>query len=145
MNPFRGRAVIGVIALFAAAPAANAQQGFTDAFPAEEFAARRAKVMRSIGGGGAVLQVTTERRGESPLRQSNQFFYLTGVTEPRAFLVVDGRTRKSTLFLTPATPRRARAIGPYLDVNEASQKATGIDAIEPRDAFTAAIAKIAAE
>ena len=145
MNPSRGRAVIGVIALFAAAPAANAQQGFTDAFPAEEFAARRAKVMRSIGDGVAVLQGTTERRGESPLRQSNQFFYLTGVTEPRAMLIVDGRTHSSTLFLTPRTAGRQRAIGPYLDVGDSSARVTGLDAIVPRDSFTTAIARLAAE
>jgi Xaa-Pro aminopeptidase len=133
------------LALLIAAASAVAQQGFTDAFPPEEFAARRAAVMAQIGDGVAILQGTTERRGESPLRQSNQFFYLTGVTEPRAFVLIDGRTKRTTLFLTPATPRRERAIGPYLDVNEASRKLTGVEAIEPRDAFTAAVAKIAAE
>ena len=130
--------------LLAAAPAIP-QQGFTDAFPPEEFSRRRAAVIEQIGDGVAILQGTTERRGESPLRQSNQFFYLTGVTEPRAFVLIDGRTRKTTLFLTPATPRRERAIGPYLDVNEASRKLTGVDAIEARDTFTAVVAKIAAE
>jgi len=130
--------------LLAASPVI-AQQGFTDAFPSEEFGTRRAAVIAQIGDGVAILQGTTERRGESPLRQSNQFFYLTGVTEPRAFVVIDGRTKRSTLFLTPATPRRERAIGAYLDVNEASRKTTGVDAIEPRDAFTAAVARIASE
>ena len=134
-----------LFALLLAAAPAIAQQGFTDAFPPEEFAARRGRVIAQIGDGVAVLQGTTERRGESPLRQSNQFFYLTGVTEPRAFLIIDGKSRKTTLFLTPATPRRVRAIGPYLDVNEESRRTTGVDALEPRDAFTAAVAKIAAE
>ncbi len=87
--------------LLASSPAV-AQQGFTDAFPPEEFAARRERVIAQIGDGVAILQGTTERRGESPLRQSNQFFYLTGVTEPRAFLIIDGKARKATLFLTPA-------------------------------------------
>src|SRR5574338_1164602 len=87
MRAFRSSRVIGISLAAALAIAstqrASAQQGFTDAFPPEEFAARRAKVMASIGDGVAVLQGTTERRGESPLRQSNQFFYLTGVVEPR--------------------------------------------------------------
>jgi len=125
--------------------AAPAQQGFTDAFPPEEFAARRARVMTSIGNGVAILQGTTERRGESPLRQSNQFFYLTGVVEPRAMLVIDGRTRRSTLYLTPRTPARERAIGPYLDVGDSSARATGLDAIVPRDSFTVAVARLAAD
>jgi Xaa-Pro aminopeptidase len=123
----------------------SAQQGFTDTAPAEEFAARRAKVMTSIGDGVAILQGTTERRGESPLRQSNQFFYLTGVTEPRAFLILDGRARTSTLYLTPRTAARMRAIGPYLDVGDSSAKATGLDAIVPRDSFTTAVSRLATD
>ncbi|MEO8360482.1 MAG: Xaa-Pro peptidase family protein [Vicinamibacteria bacterium] len=125
--------------------AAFAQQGFTHAFPPEEFAARRVKVLSQIGDGVAILQGTTERRGESPLRQSNQFFYLTGVTEPRPLLIIDGKTKKTTLFLIPSTQRRGRAIGPYLGVNDASRATTGVDAIEPRDAFAAALTQIAAD
>lgn len=134
----------GLAAALLASPS-HAQQGFTDAFPKEEFAERRAKVMVKIGDAVAILQGTTERRGESPLRQSNQFFYLTGVTEPRAFVVIDGRAKKTTLYLAPATPRRQRAIGPYLGVDDASRATTGVDAIEPREAFTTAVAAIAAD
>jgi Xaa-Pro aminopeptidase len=124
---------------------AAAQQGFTDAFPPQEFAARRAHVMASIGDGVAVLQGTTERRGESPLRQSNQFFYLTGVVEPRAMLVIDGRARRSTLFLALRTAARERAIGPYLDVGDSSARVTGLDAVVPRDSFATAVARLGAE
>jgi Xaa-Pro aminopeptidase len=122
-----------------------AQQGFTDAFPPEEFAARRTRVMTEIGDGAAIMQGTTERAGESPLRQSNQFFYLTGVVEPRALLIIDGKTKRTTLFLGPTAPGRERMIGPYLGPNEASVKATGIDAIVPRDSFATMLARIAAE
>lgn len=133
------------IAIVLLAGTALGQQGFTPAFPAEEFAARRERVLAQIGDSVVIMQGTTERRGESPLRQSNQFFYLTGVVEPRALLIIDGRSRRTTLFLTPATARRERAIGPYLDVNEASRKLTGVDAIEPREAFGAALTRIAAD
>ena len=125
--------------------ALGAQQGFTDAFPPAEFAARRARVMQSLGDGVAILQGTTERRGESPLRQSNQFFYLTGVVEPRAFLIIDGKTHQSTLFLASRTAARQRMIGPYLDVGDSSARAIGVDAIAPRDSFSAAVARIAGE
>ena len=56
-----------------------AQPVISDIFPPEEFAARRAKVMAQIGDGIAILQGTTERPGEQPLRQSNHFYYLSGV------------------------------------------------------------------
>ena len=126
-------------------PRLPAQQGFTDAFPPAEFAARRAKLMTSIGDGVAILQGTTERRGESPLRQSNQFFYLTGVVEPRAMLIIDGKTRRSTLYLVPRTPGRERAIGPYLDVGDSSAKVTGIDAVVSRDSFATAVSSLGVE
>jgi Xaa-Pro aminopeptidase len=147
--PSRIRAVIAVAALVGLTTiprlSLEAQQGFTDAFPPEEFAARRAKIMTSIGDGVAILQGTTERRGESPLRQSNQFFYLTGVVEPRALLIIDGKTRRSTLYLTPRTPARERAIGPYLDVGDSSARATGLDAISPRESFTTAVSRLASD
>jgi len=143
MNARFFRAVAFAVA-FVARPA-HAQQGFTDAFPPEEFAARRAKVMTSIGDGVAIIQGTTERRGESPLRQSNQFFYLTGVVEPRALLIIDGKANRSTLFLVPRTAARERAIGPYLDVGDSSARVTGMDAIVPRDSFTAAVGRLALE
>lgn len=123
----------------------SAQQGFTDAFPPEEFAARRARVMSAIGPAVAILQGTPERPGESPLRQSNQFFYLTGVVEPRALLIIDGRDKRTTLFLQPRTARRERMIGPYLGVDSESVRITGVDAIAPRDSFATALARIGAE
>jgi Xaa-Pro aminopeptidase len=134
-----------LLAFFVTGGSALAQQGFTAAFPPEEFATRRNAVMKQIGDGVAILQGTAERRGESALRQSNQFFYLTGVTESRALLIIDGRTKRTTLFLSPATPRRQRAIGPYLDVDEESRKTVGVEALEPRDAFSQAIAQIAGD
>src|SRR5262249_57085878 len=77
--------------------------------------------------------------------QRNQFFYLAGVGEPRAMLVIDGRTRRSTLYLTPRTAARERAIGPYLDVGDSSARVTGLDAIVPRDSFTVAVSRLAAD
>lgn len=145
MTPVSVRRLIAIALLALSTRRATAQQGFTNAFPADEFAARRAKVMGSIGDGVAILQGATERRGESPLRQSNQFFYLTGVTEPRAMLIIDGKAHRSTLFLTPRTAARERAIGPYLDVGDSSARATGLDAIVPRDSFATAVSRLAAD
>ena len=56
----------------------------TEIFLLDEFAARRTKVFAAIGDAVAVVQGTMERPGEEPLRQNNQFFYLTGVVEARA-------------------------------------------------------------
>ena len=116
----------------------------TEIFPAEEFAARRAKVFDAIGDAVAILQGTTERGGEEPLRQNNQFFYLTGVVEPRALVLLDGRTRKTTLFLQPADARHDdRMYGPALAPGDAAVRATGIDAVLPRDEFARAAGTLA--
>ena len=120
-----------------ALPAA-AQPVFTNVFPPDEYAMRRAKVMEKIGDAVAIMQGTTERPGEQPLRQSNQFFYVTGVVEPRALLVIDGRTKKSTLFLNPRNEtREKRMFGPGLYPGDEAVKETGIEAVLPRDDFKA--------
>src|SRR5215471_5126503 len=92
-----------------------AQPVFTDVFPPGEYAARRAKVYAKIGDSVAIMQGTIERPGEQPLRQSNQFHYLTGVVEPRAVLLLDGKAKRSTLFLNPRNEQREkRMYGPGL-------------------------------
>lgn len=110
-----------------------AQPVFTNVFPPEEFAARRTKVMERIGDAVAIVLGTTEPPGEVPLRQNNQFHYLCGVVEPRAILVIDGKTKKTTLFLNPRNPaRETSAFGPGLYPGDEAAKATGIDAVLPR-------------
>src|SRR4051812_2315702 len=125
---------------------AVAQPVFTGAeiFPPEEFAARRAKVMEKIGDAVAILQGTTERPGEQALRQNNQFFYLTGVIEPRAIVAIDGRSKKTTLYLPPKNERREqRMMGPALSPGPEAAAATGIDEVLPRDEFARAVAEYA--
>src|SRR5437870_6031467 len=112
-----------------------AQPVFTDVFPPDEYAGRRARVMEKIGDGVAILQGTTERPGEQPLRQSNQFFYLCGVVEPRAILVLDGKAKRSTLYLYAGAERRERMFGSALFPNDAAATATGLEAVRPRDEF----------
>src|SRR5580700_3158601 len=117
-----------LIVLVALVKTCAAQPVFTNVFPPDEYAARRARVMDKIADGVAILQGTTERPGEQPLRQANQFFYLCGVVEPRAILVIDGRSRKTTLFLQPFNERREKTMfGPGLSPGADAAHATGID------------------
>jgi len=102
--------------------------------------------MAKIGDAVAVIQGTTERPGEQPLRQANQFFYISGVVEPRAILLIDGKTKRTTLFLNPRNERRENnMLGPGLYPGDEAARATGIDSVQPRDAFKAAIEAIAKE
>ena len=78
--------LVTLLAATLLAASAFAQPTFrgTDIFPPEEFAVRRAKLMDKIGDSVAIVLGTTEPPGEMPFRQNSQFFYLTGITEPRA-------------------------------------------------------------
>ena len=116
---------------------------FTDAFPSEEFAARRARVLTAIGDGIAVLQGATEYPAYVPFRQNNQFFYLTGVEVPRAVVLLDGKTGQTTLFVPPRNERAERSEGPVLVPGEEAARLTGISAVRPRDEFAAAFAAAA--
>jgi Xaa-Pro aminopeptidase len=117
-------------------------------FPPDEFAARRAKLFDAIGDAVAILQGTTERPGEQPLRQSNQFFYLTGVVEPRALAILDGRTKRTTVFMVPDDERRRRQInrmyGTGLVPGPDAARAIGVDEVLSRPAFAAALDAIGA-
>jgi len=118
----------------------------SDIFPPEEFSARRARVMAKIGDAVAILQGTTERPGEQPLRQANQFFYISGVVEPRAILVMDGSAKRSTLFLNPKNERRERNMfGPGLVPGEEAARTTGIESVLARDDFKALLDSVAKE
>ena len=112
---------------------------FSTAVPKEEFAARRAKVMQKIGDGVAVLQGATETSAYEKFRQSNQFYYLTGVPTPRAILVLDGRAKTSMLFLLPNDPQMERSEGPLLGPGAAAEQLTGIERVRPSADFDALV------
>ena len=135
-----------IFLLMAMAGSAAAQPVFTNVFPPEEFAERRARVMQKIGDGAAIVLGTTEPPGEMPLRQGNQFFYVSGVVEPRAILLIDGKTKRSTLFLNPRNAQReASMYGPGLSPGEEAAKSTGIDEVLPRGDFQATVEALAKE
>jgi Xaa-Pro aminopeptidase len=120
-------------------------QLFTAAFPPEEFAARRTRVMTAIGDGVAVLQGATELPSYLAFRQNNHVFYLTGVEVPRAIVLIDGRTRRTTLFLPPRDERMERSEGPILVPGDDAVRLTGIEAVAPRDEFAAALDALAGD
>ena len=118
---------------------------FTDALPASEFAARRARVLQQIGDGAVVMQGTAELPSYLKFRQNNQFFYLTGVEVPRAILVLDGRTSTATVFLNPRDERAERSEGPVLTPGPDAEKLTGITRVRDRGEFAGVLASLAAE
>lgn len=101
-------------------------------FPAEEFVERRARVMEAIGDDAiAIVQGAPAAPGFVVFRQSNEFYYLTGIEVPQAYLLVDGRQRRSLLFLPRRDPRKERGEGRMLSAEDTEEviAATGVDAV----------------
>ncbi|MBA2306262.1 MAG: aminopeptidase P family protein [Acidobacteria bacterium] len=139
----RATTLIAALVLLSA-PAASAQPVFTDSLPRQEFAERRARLMEKIGDGVAIIQGTVETGNSLKFRQNNQFYYLTGVEVPRAILLVDGKTKRSALFLPPRNESRERSEGPILSPGPEAVQLTGIESVETRNHFDAALKAAAA-
>ncbi len=122
--------------LLPASPRAHAQvpeEGkplFTPFFPAEEFAARRARLFEAMGD-SAIAVFQGAPAAWARFRQDNQFFYLCGVEAPHAYLLLDGRTRRTTLYLLPRNERRAGTDGNTLTADDSvrAQGLVGVDAV----------------
>ena len=138
------RPTVLAAALLLSVTSASAQPLFTDSLPKEEFAERRARLMEKIGDGVAIIQGAAETGNSLKFRQNNQFYYLTGVEVPRAILLVDGKARRSTLFLPPRDERRERSEGPILVPGAEAATITGIESVLARDEFAAALKTAAA-
>lgn len=126
---------------------AGAQPVIRNIFPPEEFAARRARLFEKIGDGVAILEGTTERPGEQPFRQGDEFYYLTGVAEARAIAVLDGRTKETTIFLLPENPTDVSSkFGPgALYPGEDSARLIGVTNVLPREQFGKVMSAIGRE
>ena len=95
--------------------------------------------MRAAGGGIAVLATAPEairnRDAEYPYRHDSDFFYLTGFTEPEAWLVlIAGATDRALLFCRPRHVEHeiweGKRFGP-----EAAAERFGFDDAHPIDAL----------
>ena len=105
---------------------------FSTDFPPEEFAKRRAAVYDAIGTKAvAILQGAPTPDGYTRFRQSNDFYYLSGVEVANAYLLLDPVERKTTLYLPHRNERRELGEGKVLSVEdlEAVEKASGLDAV----------------
>ena len=112
---------------------AHAQYYQTD-FPADEFRGRHARVFDRIGANAvAVVQGVPQTEGFTLPRQHNSFYYLSGIETPGAYLLLDGRTRKATIYLPARNPRLEAAEGRVLAAEDVDlvKKISGVDEVQP--------------
>lgn len=105
-------------------------------FPKEEFSERRDKVLDALGGACALLQGAGPVGGFDVFRQTNDFFYLSGIEIPQAYLLLDSSQRITTLYIPRADPKAAGDGSALFAEDEAEIRAeSGLDAVFPLDAL----------
>jgi Xaa-Pro aminopeptidase len=125
-------------ALVGAADTSSEKPPYQTDFPPDEFRARIARVFEAIGPeAAAVVQGAPMVRGFVLPRQTNELYYLCGVETPHAYLLLDGRTRRVTLFLPPRNARLERSEGRVLSAADAdlARSLTGVDEVLSTDAL----------
>ena len=92
---------------------------FTSDFTPEEFAQRREKIYDAIGPNSiAIIQGETAPRGYVKFRQTNEFYYLTGIEVAGAYLMLEGASRRATLYLPHRNAGRERGEGKVLSAED---------------------------
>ncbi len=96
--------------------------------PKEVFKQRRAKLMELMGDGVAVLYGKTGGF-EGEFKQDKNFYYLTGVEEPGAILVLapKEKSRKDVLLLAPRNPEDERWSGERPSIGKKLEDSLGFE------------------
>lgn len=108
-------------------------------FGPEEFKGRWSRIFDRIGDRAvAIVQGVPLTRGFALPRQSNEFYYLSGIETPGSYIVLDGRTRSVTLMLPPRNERLERSEGKVLSADDAAfvMQLTGTDAVASTKTMT---------
>lgn len=113
---------------------ANAQASFNK----EEFAARRAKLFEQIADGVAVVFAGEQHVHAVKFRQAPDFYYLTGVEEPGAVLLLVGPTKQAVVFAQKRPRWKINVEGPGI-LDEAQPAARyGLTQVAPVASFAEA-------
>ena len=119
------------VILLVLAASAFAQQPFNKS----EFAARRAKLFEKIPDGVAVLFAEKEQHYPVKFRQAPDFYYLTGIEEPGAILVLSGPSKSAILFAPRRSEPQIRADGPGIWQVEKREEVYGLTRVQPIEEF----------
>lgn len=124
------------VLLFVALLTAGAQTLSAQApFDKEEFAARRAKLFGQMADGVAVVLAADPHVQPVKFRQSPDFYYLTGIEEPGAILLLVGKTKESFVFARQQEPWELSVEGPGLLNVEKGAEAYGLTRVAPLAEF----------
>ena len=104
--------------------------GPSDPFSPDECAQRRARLMKSVGEGLIILFGATAAPPGSRFRQDNDFYYLTGIDDRGAALVLVAGKSEARLFLPEQSPREIMVDGANLLRNAGAAARLKLKSIE---------------
>lgn len=112
---------------------ASAKYNYQTDFTGDDFKQRRAKIYDVIGDNFAIIQGAEFVQGFIIFRQSNTFYYLSGLESEGAYMVMDGRRKTTTIYLPHRDVERERGEGQKLSAEdkELVMKLTGADDVRP--------------
>ena len=102
-------------------------------FSKDEFTERRSKIMDAIGSNAiALIQGSSGIAGFSVFRQSNTFYYLTGLETAHSYLLINGKNKQSTLYLPHRDEGTERGQGKVLSAEDSElvKQLTGADQVK---------------
>jgi Xaa-Pro aminopeptidase len=127
------RRLLFVLALLGVVASAAERQ------PSADYRARRVALAKAMSadGGALVLFAPTEAEGQNDLfgfRQENNFYYLTGWTEPGAAILINSNPYGEILFLPEHNATQEKWTGPKLGPESPdAPKVTGFDRVASLD------------
>lgn len=118
--------------------------------PNADYRARRVRLANEAKNGFVILFASTEAEGQNAtrgFRQNESFYYLTGINEPGAGLVIAGATDKrpytEILFLPQHNFAQEKWTGPKLAAGDAgAERITGFDRVVALDEMRNELVKI---
>ena len=102
-------------------------------FTGAELAERRTRIMESIGSNAvALVQGFSGIPGFTVFRQSNTFYYLTGLETAHAYLLINAKNKRCTLYLPHRDAGTEAGQGKVLSAEDATlvQQLTGVDMVK---------------
>ena len=102
-------------------------------FSIENFSERRTKLLDAIGTNAIVLiQGASGQAGFSIFRQSNTFYYLTGLETDHAYVLLNGKSKQTTMYLPHRDEGREQGQGKILSAEdeELVKSLTGVDKVK---------------
>ncbi|MEI7759471.1 MAG: Xaa-Pro peptidase family protein [Thermoleophilia bacterium] len=111
---------------------------------AQELRARRARLASSIDDGQIILVASAPfPRRSVRFRQTNEFYYLTGLEVPGAYVLIDGQEGSTTVYLPHRDEQRERTDGPALWAEDVDRVrgVSGVDAVKSVEAMPLEIAR----